>query len=182
MGLTTPPIVKVFFVTETQTNHRTNTKCLEERSSSDERMTPGRENQQQREPTRPILHSPKQHTIAAAWNVRTMHEQGKTSMVAMEMKRYNISLLGIAATRWIQSGQFCLTTGEIILYFGHAHDRAPHTEGVGLMLSREAERALISWEPISSRLITAIFGTKQKRILTRFLSCAMHLLTMLARM
>jgi len=60
-------------------------------------------------------------------------------MVAMEMKRYNIRLLGIAETRWIQSGQVRLTTGEFILYSGHAHERAPHAEGVGFMLSRGRE-------------------------------------------
>jgi len=45
-----------------------------------------------------------------------MYEQGKASIVAMEMKRHNISLLGIAETRWIQTGQFRLSTGELILY------------------------------------------------------------------
>ena len=66
-------------------------------------------------------------------------------MVAMEMRRHNISLLGIAETRWIQTGQFRLSTGELILYSGHTHNGAPHTEGVGFMLSRQAEKALIGW-------------------------------------
>ena len=37
------------------------------------------------------------------------------------------------------------------------------------MLSKQAEKALVSWEPISSRLITATFRTKQTRILARFI-------------
>ena len=109
MGLTTPPS-KNYIVTETQ-KHQTHIRCLVGRGSS-ERMTPSRESQQ--EPARPILLSPKQHTIIATWNVRTMSEQGKTSMIAMEMRRYNISVLGIAETRWIQTGQFRLATGELI--------------------------------------------------------------------
>ena len=134
-------------------------------------MTSGGESQSERIPTRPILLSPKQRITIAAWNVRTMYEQGKASMVTIEMKRYNISLLGIAEARWTQTGQCRLATGELILYSGHTHDRAPHTEGVGFMLSRQAEKALISWEPVSSRLITATFRTKQKRILARFIMC-----------
>jgi len=97
-----------------------------------------------------------------------MYEQGKTSMIAMEMRRYNISVLVFSETRWTQTGQFRLATGELILYSGNTHDGAPHTEGVGFMLSKQAEKALVSWEPISSSLITATFRTKQTRILARF--------------
>ena len=59
----------------------------------------------------------------------TMYEQGKTSMVAVEMKRYNLSLLGITEPRGIQSGIFRLATGETILYSGHTHERALYTTG-----------------------------------------------------
>ena len=166
MGLTTPPS-KNYIVTETQ-KHQTHICCPVGRGSS-ERMTPSRESQQQREPAQPILLSPRQHMLIATWNVRTMYEQGKTSMITMEMRRYNISVLGIAETRWTQTGQLRLATGELILYSGHTHDGAPHNEGVGFMLSKQAEKALVSWEPISARLITATFRTKQTRILARFI-------------
>ena len=92
-------------------------------------------------------------------------------MVAMEMRRHNISLLGIAETIWIQTGQFRLSTGELILYSGHTHNGAPNTERVGCMLSRQAEKALIGWQPVSSRLMTATFKTKQRRILVRLIMC-----------
>ena len=93
-------------------------------------------------------------------------------MVAMEMKRHNISLLGIVETRWIQTGQFRLSTGKLILYSGHTHNGAPHTEGVVFMLSRQAEKALIGWQPVSSRLMTATFRTKHERILVRLIMCS----------
>ena len=91
-------------------------------------------------------------------------------MVAMEMKRYNISLLGIAETRWIQSGKFRLTTGKI-LYSGHTHDRVLQTKGVDLCYPDRPKSALIGREPVSSRIITATFKMKQTRILTRFIMC-----------
>ena len=96
VGLTTPPS-KNTTVTETQMKHHANiyTSYLVGGSSPCERMTSRRQSQQHRIPTRSILLSPKQRTVIAAWNVRTMYEQGKAAMVAMEMKRHNISLLGI---------------------------------------------------------------------------------------
>lgn len=72
-----------------------------------------------------------------------MYGAGRTAQVASEMKRYNICLLGLCETRWLQSGQIRLNTVETLLYSGHTEEGAPHTEGVGLMLSLEAQRALI---------------------------------------
>ena len=79
VGLTTPPS-KNTIVTEKQMKHQTYTSCLVGESSPCERMTSCRQSQQHRIPTRSILLSPKQRTVIAAWNVRTMYEQGKASM------------------------------------------------------------------------------------------------------
>ena len=61
-----------------------------------------------------------------AWNVRTMYEAGKTTQVAAEMRRYNITVLGLSETRWLQAGQKRLATGELLLYSGHDEDKAAH--------------------------------------------------------
>ena len=121
-------------------------------SLNKEDMTPNRESP--RDPARAFLLTPSRVAYIGTWNVRTMYESGKAQTIAREMKRYNITLLGIAETQWIQSGKTKLTTGELILYWGHEEEKAAHTEGVDFMMSREAQRALISWEPIRSRLIT----------------------------
>lgn len=55
-----------------------------------------------------------------------------------------------------------LNTGETLLYSAHTEEGAPHTEGVGLRL--EAQKALIGWEPVNSRIITAKFSTKKSKI------------------
>ena len=80
-------------------------------------------------------------------------------------------MLGISETRWLQSGQIRLATGEQLLYSGHTIDGVPHTEGVGLMLAPEAQRALIGWEPVSSRIITAKFTSKRKNINLHIIQC-----------
>lgn len=46
-----------------------------------------------------------------------------------------------------------------------------HTEGVAFMLSKEAQRALLIWEPINSQIITAKFQTTQKKINLQVVQC-----------
>ena len=101
----------------------------------------------------------------------TMYETGKTVHVAREMKRYKIRVLGLSEIRWLQSEQLRLSSGEQLLYLGHIEEGAPHTEGVALMLAPEAHAALIGWEPVSSRIITAKFTTKKKDIGLNIIQC-----------
>ena len=68
------------------------------------------------------------------------------------MKNYKIRVL--SETKWLQSGQVRLSSGEQLLYSGHIKDGAPHTEGVALMLAPEAHVALNGWNlstPASSQ-------------------------------
>ena len=103
------------------------------------------------------LLSPRKTLNIGIWNVQTMYEAGKTAQVTAEMWRFNVAVLGLCETRWTQSGQLQLTTGELILYSGHEEEDAPHSEGVGLLLRKEAQKALIRWEARGLRIITACF-------------------------
>ena len=105
------------------------------------------------------------------WNVRTMYEAGKTAQVAAEMGRNKLAVLGISEVRWTQAGQTRLMTGELLLYSGHEESDAPHTQGVGFMLSRQAQRALIGWEAHGPRIITSSFRTKKKYIKLNIIQC-----------
>ena len=100
-----------------------------------------------------------------------MYEAGKTAQVAAEMGRNKLDVLGISEVRWTQAGQARLVTGELFLYSGHEENDAPHTQGVGLMLSRQAQRALIGWEAHGPRIISASFHTKKKRIKLNIVQC-----------
>ena len=110
-------------------------------------------------------------TRIATWNIGTMYEAGRTIEVATEMKNYKIGVLGLSETRWLQTGQLGLSSGEQLLYSGHTEDGAPHTEGVALMLAPEAQRALVGWEPVNFRIITAKFTTKKKDIRLNIIQC-----------
>ncbi|XP_078574162.1 uncharacterized protein LOC144860669 [Branchiostoma floridae x Branchiostoma japonicum] len=133
-------------------------------------MTQGSESRKEAARPTPLL-TPKTTIKIGTWNVRTMYETGRTAQVAKEMRSYNISLLGLSETRWLQAGQLRLATGEMLLYSGHTEDGAPHTEGVAMMLSQEAQRALIGWEPVNSLIITAKFATKKNNINLNVIQC-----------
>lgn len=131
-------------------------------------MTLGGESR--KEATEPILLSTRR-THIGTWNIRTMYDTDKTKQVAAEMKNNNLILLGISETRWTQTGQRRLMTGELLLYSGHEKTDAPPTQGVGFMLSRQAQRALIGWEEHGSKITTASFRTKQKKVNLNVIQC-----------
>ena len=80
-------------------------------------------------------------------------------------------ILGISETRCIGSRQQKLAAGELLLYSGHEKENAPHTQGIGLLLSRSAQSALIGWEALGSRIITTSFRTTDKRIAMNIIRC-----------
>jgi len=94
-----------------------------------------------------------------------MYKAGKTAQIATEMRNYKLAVLGISETRWTQSGRLRLGTGETLIYSGHEEDGARHTEGVGLMLSKEAAGSLMEWTAVSSRILHARFRTKIGKLL-----------------
>lgn len=51
-----------------------------------------------------------------------------------------IGILGIAEARWNDTGQ---SPGEVIIYSGHMEENALQSEGVVVMLSKEAQKTLI---------------------------------------
>ncbi|VDP17940.1 unnamed protein product [Schistosoma margrebowiei] len=77
------------------------------------------------------------------WNTRTMYETGRVPQIYAEMRRYNLEVLGISETHWAQVRQQRLTSGEFLLYSGHEEENTPHTQGVALMLSKQAQNAFI---------------------------------------
>ncbi|VDP48953.1 unnamed protein product [Schistosoma margrebowiei] len=90
--------------------------------------------------------------------------------IATEMRRYNLEVLGISETHWTQVGQR-LTSGELLLHSGHEEVNAPHTQRVALMLSKQAQNALIGWESHGPRIIEASFKTKKEGITMNVIQC-----------
>ena len=102
-------------------------------------------------------------TRIGTWNIRTLYEAGKSAQVSREMHRYNLKMLGLCETRWNGTGRMLLTSGDTIIYSGHEEEH-PHLHGVALLLTPEAAQALLSWEPVSPRLLTARFNSKGRKV------------------
>ena len=105
----------------------------------------------------------KAKTRIGTWNIRTLYETGKSAQVCREMHRYNLKILGLCETRWNGSGRTRLTSGDTIIYSGQEEGQ-PHMYGIALLMTPEATQALLSWEPVSPRILTARFNSKGRKV------------------
>ena len=100
---------------------------------------------------------PREKLKIGCWNVRTMYSIGKTAQVCREMRRYKIDVLGISECRWLECGKVNTIDHEVIIYSGK-NDK--HEYGVAIILSKNAAKSLMSWKPVSDRIITARMYSK----------------------
>lgn len=75
------------------------------------------------------------------------------------VRDYNLDILGISEIRWTGQGRLS-SGGMTILYSG---DEEHHCHGIGIILNKTAEKALIGWKPINKRIITARFQTRHAK-------------------
>ena len=92
------------------------------------------------------------------WNVQTLWATGKLELLRNEMKRFRYDIIGISEVRWTGKGE---TSNGDFIWSGEENI---HTRGVGLLLSETARKALIGYNPISSRIITARFNATPFKI------------------
>jgi hypothetical protein len=88
----------------------------------------------------------------------------KTTMLAQitnEMRNYRLDVLGLSEVRWEQSGRKTTTTGETLIY---SCTPTGGSSGVGILISKNAEKCLVDWQPISDRIITARFKTRARHL------------------
>ena len=108
----------------------------------------------------PKLITHKKPTLVGMWNVRTLLETGRCAQVVKEMHQYKLTLLGLCETRWNAFGETRLQTGETLLHSGKENEDDPREAGVALMLTKEASKSLMEWEPVSDRIISARFESR----------------------
>ena len=78
------------------------------------------------------------------------------------MVKRDIDIMGISETHWTGQGKLQLPQGETIIYSGREDDI--HREGVGILMSKSAAKALMDWSPISERIILARFYSKHIKL------------------
>ena len=105
----------------------------------------------------------KNNTRIGIWNIQTLYEAGKSAQVCSEMQRYNLKILGLFETRWTGTGRTRWTSGYTVFYSGYEEGQPP-MHGVTLLMTLGATRALLSWEPVSPRIITARFNSRGRKV------------------
>ncbi|XP_065361996.1 uncharacterized protein LOC135955570 [Calliphora vicina] len=107
--------------------------------------------------------SMKKRTRFGTWNVRTLLESSRLAQVCKEFKNYNLLILGLSELRWPDFGETTTTEGLHLLYCGKPASDT-RSSGVGLLLSREAHNAVISWKPYSDRIISVRLRTRARNM------------------
>ena len=74
------------------------------------------------------------------------------------MKRFRYDIVGISEVRWTGKGE---TSNRDFIWSG---EDKTHVRGVGMLLSDKARKALIGYNPVSSRVITARFDAAPYKI------------------
>ncbi|ESN94430.1 hypothetical protein HELRODRAFT_164271 [Helobdella robusta] len=89
------------------------------------------------------------------WNIRSLCATGGERILVDELSRHGICIMGLQEVRWHGDGELCYADFNI-LWSGPAEGH-PRLAGVALVLSNQANRALIEWHQISKRLMVARF-------------------------
>jgi exonuclease III len=98
---------------------------------------------------------------SGTWNIKSLN--GKEIEVVREMEKYRLQLLGLSEVKKNGSGKKRLEKGFTLRHSGvPAINRAK--EGVGVIVSDELNKRVISWNPVSSRIITHEFDLEEKKI------------------
>ena len=90
------------------------------------------------------------------WNVRNLYQTGKLEILINQMESLKWDILGVSETHWTISGEFTFE-GHKILCSGND---TVHRAGVALILKKDAQYALLGYNPISPRMVSARSRTK----------------------
>ena len=85
------------------------------------------------------------------WNVQTLWTTGKLELLRNKMKRFRYDIVGISEVRWTGKDE---TSNRDFIWSG---EDKTHVRGVGMLLSERARKALVGYNPVNSRVITARF-------------------------
>ena len=93
------------------------------------------------------------------WNVRTMTQDGRLEQVERLFMEYGIDILALSETRWNGINREVTASGNVLISCGR--DDGIKREGVSLLLSKNAAKALTEWNPINSRILLVRLKSQQ---------------------
>ena len=89
-------------------------------------------------------------------NVRTLTATGAATLLDKELARLDIGIAGLQEVRWLGSGE--LSAGDRKLLWSGGPDGGTRQYGVALAITHRLYSSLLSWKPISDRLLMARFA------------------------
>ena len=93
------------------------------------------------------------------WNVRSM-QSGKINIIQREMKRLELTIMGLSETRWKGQGHFNWNGYKIIM-----SDQAEKgRNGVAVMCDRSSGNAIMGYDTVSDRILSVRFRGRKVNI------------------
>ena len=92
---------------------------------------------------------------AGTRNVRTLLETGAATILVAELEKAKINIMALQEVRW--PGISETTCGSYTILWSDPTVGTPRSAGVAVALDQSAVASMISWHPISERLLTARF-------------------------
>lgn len=83
--------------------------------------------------------------------------------VAKEMARYKLNIMGMNEVPWNTFGENKLPNGELFIFSRKKREEDTHEHGVAPLLSQEAKRSVMEWEP-DEIIIKARVDAKTQKI------------------
>ena len=87
---------------------------------------------------------------AGTWNVRGINRPGKVDHIVSEAGAMQLDVCGLSETHWTQSGE--MTIGEHMMITSSDQNR--NYQGVGLIISNNLRKSVMSYNAESSRIVT----------------------------
>jgi hypothetical protein len=100
--------------------------------------------------SRATILGPKMETSIGTWNVRTLKTDESLRILVKELSRYNCDIVGLSETHRLGTEEFFLQGYK---YVGQGRTDGLHRSGVGFLLGKRAQAALLEYKPVSDRLI-----------------------------
>ena len=93
-----------------------------------------------------------------------LYQKGRLAQLNKIMGVYKLAVLGVSEVRWNGSGRTETTNGNVFVYLGMPNADDDHITGVGILINKNIRGALLEWNPVSERIITARIQTRLRKI------------------
>ena len=105
---------------------------------------------------RKLLKKKKKNVLRiGTWNVRTLKKAGKLHLVIHELEDVNVDITGLSEIRWTGEGHF-RSGDSTVIFSGGINGQG----GVAVLLNKRLSGSLISYNPVSDRIVVVRLATK----------------------